>query len=453
MMGRLFFSLLVATVLAAGPVAGQASPAQSTSGEPLFAQQVLGRDGTIYRLIDATYGELFTGAHEAPADSRVLALEIITPEGNVTRKLVPETSSRSAELAPQMVYVQSSNTVFLLWEGIFHHLHPLLYLASFQNGEWIDVLEITGDPFARKGQPQLTVTRDLNRTAEETRTTLHTVWWEETSGGTLKRYAPIVIENGVRRTWHPTWDLSSFVSEIEGAGIRDQSQVVRVGPGPRHNSVVIGFMTTPGDRVVTLEAEVLPSALGDLGDAIRTHLETEGQRATSLEALADSLADFIRDHGEGFHEASLDYLAESSREALLETRLILVGPFTDLTELSDQARIHIINEGVRIATHGLEDDAPFEIIEIERPDQPGRFHLLKVSTLSERPAPLGVGAQAELHLSVDGRNAVLAWQHGSNLVYVESIDEGWGPERRLALGESFDLATARAMLETLAASR
>lgn len=443
---RGLFSTLVALALALAWPSGL-----------LGAQQALGANGTVYRLLDDSYGALFAGGNEAPDESRVLALEIIEPGGRAKRLLVPQTQSRGAELAPNLVYDHSSDTLFLLWEGIFNDLHPLLYLASFTQGAWGEVLEITGDPFARKGRPQLVVTRDVvgrgSPEADRVRTTLHIVWWEETAGGARKRYAPIVIEGGSnQRSWHPTWDLASFGAVHEGGAIREHAELVSIVPGPRSESVLIGFLTTSGDRLVTLESEVLASALSELADSARFHILNDGLLAGGREALADSVGAFIRGSDLGFHDASLAFLAESARQAVLDTRIPYAAA-ADLADLADSARFHILNDGVRIDAHGLAEDDAFDLIEIERLDHPDTYHRLKVSVLADRPAPPQMGPDAHLFLSVDGRNAILCWVDANAVVYVVSAGDDWGPEQRLVLDASSDLESAYEMLQALARSR
>lgn len=414
--------------------------------------QVLGNDGTVYRLLDDTYGNLFPAGNEANGDSRVLALEVVAPDKETRRLLVPETASRTAELAPQLVYEQKSGTIFLLWEGIFNQIHPLLYLASFDNGGWRTAIEITGDPFARKGQPRMVATRDLVREGDEPgagRTTLHVVWWEETAGGTRKRYTPIVIENGVHREWQPTWDLSTFVADVALPAVENNTELVHVTPGPSNNSVLVGFLTTGGDRVVTLEIELLPAALSALGDQMRVHIIESGLRADPA-ALANALATAILETA-GFHQATLEHIAEQVHETVSTTRIPLDS--RGVAQLGDQIRAHIIESGARIATHGLASGGDFEIVEVERENAPGTFHTFKVTVVAERPAPANLGADAEIFLSADGANALLGWHEDDAYVYVESTSDGWSEPRRLPTGDSFDADTARQLLTTLGRGR
>ena len=420
--------------------------------------QVLGSDGTIYNLLDDTYAALFGDGGEAEGDSRVLGLERIAPDGTSQRYLVPETSSASAEVAAQLVYDQATDTVFVLWEGILNELHPLLFLASFQDDGWGGVQEISGDPFARKGHPQLGVTRDRDQTrtsedGEALRTTLHIVWWEETSGGTRKRYAPVVVSSGATGyTWHPTWDLSSFLEAVDAPPVAAYTELVRLAPGSTSNNVLVGFLTTGGDRIASVEANVLPPALAGLADAARFHITVSGLRWDSIETLAADVERFIRETGDGFDPEALDFLAEHTAAALRNERLPLGG--TDLGDLGDAARFHIINSGLRIANHGISSNDAYQLIEVERLDQPGTFDVLKISVLSDRPVPAEAEGPFDLFLSVDGRHAIVSWRiESGSVAYVESTDDGWGPARYLTLREGFSLEDAHAMLDGLARSR
>ena len=174
--------LLVALLLAA--------PAAASSG-----RAVLGADGTLVELLDGTYAELFADGNEADGDAEVLALALTAADGTVHHTLVPGTDSGPAETSPTLVY-DGAGLFYVLWEGRFNVVHPLLYLAAFDGNAWSEPVEITGNPLAHKGHPQLVVTHG---DAEEGPSAVaHLVWWEESSLGSRKRWAPVLLGDSAR---------------------------------------------------------------------------------------------------------------------------------------------------------------------------------------------------------------------------------------------------------------
>jgi hypothetical protein len=58
-----------------------------------------------------------------------------------------------------------------------------------------------------------------------------------------------------------------------------------------------------------------------------------------------------------------------------------------------------------------------------------------------------------MHLSPDGRDAVVAWSEDGEVFYRESRGSGWRSARSLRLDHGLDLAGAHAMLEQRADER
>jgi hypothetical protein len=133
------------------------------AGSPLRASlqgdEVLGADGEVYSVREGSYGELFPGGKAIDPSYPVLALEVTHPDGSRQRHLVEGSEGRDEDHLPFLLYEESSHTVFVLWETRFNVIHPILILSGY-DGTWMEPVEIIGNPFAPKTFPQIAVTRD-----------------------------------------------------------------------------------------------------------------------------------------------------------------------------------------------------------------------------------------------------------------------------------------------------
>lgn len=408
----------------------------SSAAVALEGPAVLDTNGAVLQVRQGLYGELFPERDDVDADHAVLALDILGADGSLERLLVPETDSASPEVPASLVFDRGGRIAYLLWEGQLNVIHPVLYLVGFDGEAWGRVIEITGNPFARKGHPQLVVTRDTERSATETGTktvditTLHVAWWEESSTGNRRRYAPLVLADGMHPDHSPSWYLSDFLSP-EPAAAEQRSDAMRLGRGRNERTVVVGFFTEGGDRVATVEIESLPNDLELLGNLARAQIINSGLLAENPIELSTEMRRTIIREGTAFHIAGRRFIADETRNAIREAPTSL-----QLPDLGNLARAQIINSGARLYATGLQGPETFQILEVDRPDDNDRHQLLRVTTLSERPAPR-IGENAVMFLSKSGADVLLAWQDGDeSLRYVESEENGWSDEMVLPLGPS-----------------
>ncbi len=412
-------------------------------------QLVLGPDGTVFRLYEGTYGELFPEGMEASASHPVLALDILYAEGAQERHLVPGTESADVDRSSSIVFEKNTG-VYVLWESLFNDLHPLLNLTSFDGVEWSDVIEIANGPFAIKGSPELVVTREQSRgfESQQHRTTLHVTWWQEAGGSVHKRYAPIFILDGRYSGWSPVVDLAAYVVS-EGdpflAPVPGLEYALSLRPGRDDRTVVAGFLNPQTHRLNTLQIEVLPQVLGNMADDARAQIIILGSRATTLQDLGHAVESRMLDFGSEFHHATLAYMAAQVR-AGIESSL---EELTDggISSIADEARAQIIILGSQFGPDGLADRGDPQILEIGQSASGGEpYQYLKVSMISDRAAP-EVAGPAKLVLSESGLNLVVTWEDGRRIYYRESVAGDWSEPSFIELTDDLDRETAYRMLE------
>ena len=410
-------------------------------------QIVLGSDGTVFRLYEGTYGDLFPEGAEAQTENSVLALEVLRSEGVVERWLVPGTESADPDGSSSIVFEKNLG-VYVLWEALFNGLHPQLKLTSFDGAQWSEVIEIDGGPFRFKGSPQLLVTRESSRHLDvPDRTILHLTWWEESAGAALKRYAPIFIQGGSYIGWSPVIELADFLAAGEGELLPEVPGLERalsLRPGKNDHTVVAGFLNPQTHRLSAVEIEVLPTALGRMADKARAHIVILGSSAKSHEELAKGLGEKMVELGSEFHEATLTYMMDRV------TSVVAAAPETltpeGIESIADKARAHIVILGSQFGSDGLVNVGDPQILEIgQSPSGGGPYQYVKVSVASDREAP-EVGGPAELMLSESGQSMIVSWEEEDRVHYLESTSEGWSEPIVIELTEELDRETAYRML-------
>ena len=408
---------------------------------------VLGSDGTVFRLHEGTYGELFPEGAEADAEAPVLALDVLRAEGPAERWLVPGTESPDPDSSSSVVF-EDNLGVYVLWETLFNGLHPQLKLTSFDGFEWSEVIEIANGPFSFKGSPELLITRERSRNPEvEDRTTLHLTWWEESAGAVLKRYAPVFIQGGSYIGWSPVFELSDFLAAAEDEALPEVPGLERalsLRAGKNDRTVVAGFLNPRTHRLSAVEMEVLPSALGNMADKARAHIVILGSSAKSLGELARGVGEKMVELGGDFHEATLDYMTARVMAAV-ESAPDELTP-AGIESIADKARAHIVILGSQFGPDGLVNLGEPQILAIGQAASGGEpYQYVRVSVVSDREAPQ-VGGPAELFLSESGQNMIVSWEDEGRIYYVESAEEGWSEPSAIDLTEDLDRETAYRML-------
>ena len=425
--------------------------AQGLAAASLQAQErrlTLEPDGTVYRLLQGSYGELFPDGTATDPEHPVLALEVLPASGEPERWVVPGTESWDPESSPSLVYEKSTRRLFLLWQQLFNGIHPLFYLLSFDGAEWSDLVQITSGPFTDKGSLQLAVTRE-DAVDGGGRTLVQLVWWEEAPNATnRKRYAPIFLEDGVDIDASRVFDLSVILPAApqetpppEAVGLE---YALSFRSGRNDHTEVVGFLDPDSQRLFVLDLELLPAAVSNLAERVRGHIVIVGSEFPTRGELAESISNELLVIGTDFHPATLRYLDHQIRQ-------IVNSPDTELTpggiqNLADGVRGHIVIVGSRIGNGGLDDGSDSEILTIG-PSVNGGYHNLKVSKVFDRAAP-DVGGAAQLLLSESGRKVLVAWEEGEDRIhYTESLEEGWSEPGVIELTEELDRETVYRMLE------
>ncbi len=435
-----------ALLLASAFVALAASPLLASSP----GTQVVGSEGAVLRVLSGSYGELFAGGTETSPENQVLALDVMRGAAS-QRVLVPGTESVFEEFSPSLVHDSRAEVTWLLWEGLHNGVHPLLYLRSFDESGWGELIELSGSPFSRKGHPQLVVTRDRSTEAaadgspiEVERAILHVFWWEEQGTEMRERYAPLVLEGGRFIGAHPVIDLSErYAPGSAAVPLSAVGDLLRVQPGPSAGSVLAGFVEHDAGQVVSLEIEAVPRALSRLAENI-TDFVRDQQSSVTLEALANLVRERLAQIGGEIHPATLDYLEQSVASLIVSSDPALVVS-EGMESLGRKAGMHILIIGAR-QTVEITEQAQDEILTVSRFSGEKPWHHLRLSKISSRPYPESVGAEAQLFLSRNGREACLAWTADSKVYYRESAGAGWADAQEITLGESLDLETVMAII-------
>lgn len=428
------------------------------------AQQgaTLGTNGQVFFARTGTYGDLFKGGDPSQAKNPVLALEIVRPDAPTLRLLVPTTEGEAAELSPSVIFEESSNTLFLLWESRVNRANPVLKLVGFDGLRWIDPVEI-GNPAATKSSPQLAITRDSYTVGEgedavvRSRTVAHLLWREEEAGAAAQTlYTPIILENGTFAgvSAEQIYDLteldpsSTSVNTPELAG--NVASILRLQAGRDSQTVVAAFTSPVTRRVVSVEIDVLPGELSLLADDARAHIVDIGRRSSypgNLKLIADGARAHIVDIGRRFfHREIATSLADQ-----IQAKIMATQGKEDLNLLADIARAHIIEIGAKLSGRGLLQAsglAVSRIVEVsgslsENPLQ----HLFQFRLASSRPAPEIGSGEVSLFVSKTGKDVLVAWADAQRVLYRESQGDGWRALQEIKLSPNVSLQRANEILE------
>jgi hypothetical protein len=427
----------------------------------------LGAKGEVYIVKIGAYRDFFPKGNEAAAQEPVLVLEIQQPGENPQRVLVPYSKNSDIESAPSVLYEESSNTVYLVWAvRQVNSWNSALMLASYEGGQWSRLTQATGNRFATKSSPQLTVTRDSfsgagpdGQTVSRSRTILHLTWVEEAGQGDYEiLYSPVILVDGEYIGTNPIYSLSSFASStLSGSQFAPPlslvlSPTVHIGRDKR--TIVVGFASTTERRVVTLEIDSLPEELSSLGETARANIIEIGRNAYPADrpAFAEKVRQTLVDNGGAFHADVIRYIADHVYEQVLNDR----GQSTDdLYSLGETARANIIEIGASFSGRGLRDrtEGPKpKIAQVDNPDpkpQSTAPHLIQLRVVSSRPMPQ-VGAEGlQLFLSESGEEVLFGWlgKDKDRVYYRMSQENDWTTPREIKLSDSLTLEKAYQILE------
>ena len=260
------------------------------AASPILAEAhdvTLGANGELFRVRSGSYADLFPGSNPAVAANLVLTLDITQLQAGGTttqRLLVPGTGGNDVESSPSLFFEQASNSIFLVWESRINPLHSVLYLTSLSNGEFGDLVQISGDRYSFKSSPQIAVSRDTfelfdadGNSQRHIRTIVETVWWETTGSEDRAVYAPVILIDGTYLGWNPVFLLDEL-ADSEGP------RVVELPTGPHlhapsihlgdSGAAVATFVNSETGRLNTVEIDVLPVDLSDIAARVRAKILT-----------------------------------------------------------------------------------------------------------------------------------------------------------------------------------
>lgn len=430
----------------------------------------LGSDGEVYAVRTGAYGELFPNGKDFDRANPVVALEINKPGAAVQRILVPGTGGEEAESVPTLLFEDSSQTVFLLWESELN-FHPILQLAGFDGSGWSRPIEVIGNPFASKTSPQFAVTRDSyeepgpdNSVVSRHRTILHLVWQEENAGGSFSTfYSPILIGDQGYFGWNPVYNLDEYlqdrVTPSAGGAQPALARAPIVETGRDERTVVIAYASTAIGRLAAIEVDVLPEHVTQLADKARSHIIDLGRKyyPSDLAGLADKARSHIIDLGHAFRPEVVQAMADQVKA------LILAGSAPGLEALAEKARSHIIDLGAQLSGRGLRGvngaDATAKLLEVDPdPSAPESAaasgpYLFQFRVVSNLAVPrVGPGA-VRLFVSQSGENLTVSWAQADRVVYRNSRNNGWTDARELRFSDSLNLSKAYEILEQRLSNR
>lgn len=439
------------------------------------SEATVGSHGELYLIRSDIYGELFPVVpppRGTDRGDRVLALEVARPGAPTERYLVPQTGGAADESQPFLLYEQSSDTAYLIWESRVNQIHPVLLLAGFTSDDgWTAPIQILSNFVAAKTSPRIAVTRDSYKvTGEEqprNRTFLHVVWKEDNGRGDFETlYLPIILENGAFIGKSPIFNLNSHdtAEQANGNGnptTTDLLRSLRIQSGRDGQTVVVSFAAPDSLRMVSLEIDVLPAQLGKLADDARMHIIDIGRKLSypaKLQQIADGARMHIIDIGARLFQPEIaQAIGDAVRAKILERKG--ADPIEGLAAL---ARMHIIDIGARLSGRGLRNPTGKAttgpaIVEIDgssdlssvAPGSPAlpTVHLLQFRVAASRPLPeVGAGA-VTLFASKTGQDQLIAWAETDRVKYRMSEGDAWSELREILFSPGVDLQRAYEILD------
>ncbi|MES1211883.1 MAG: hypothetical protein ABUL63_06070, partial [Acidobacteriota bacterium] len=264
------------------------------------------------------------------------------------------------ENSPSLIFEDKSETLFLVWESRVNGIFPVLMLGGLDAGQWLQPVQVNGNPMSDKTSPQIAVTHDSYQVTESQeirqRTVIHLLWGEENGAGAYETfYAPVILANGSFIGKTPIYRLNDFDDASVAVGLPPLDSgllhALRIQPGRDGQTVVAAFISPVTRRIITLEIDVLPAQLGMLADDARAHIVDIGRRLSfpaKIQQIADGARAHIIDIGRAFQPEIAMSLANQVRDQILAS-----GGMQNVTLVADAARAHIIDIGAKLSGRGL----------------------------------------------------------------------------------------------------
>jgi hypothetical protein len=383
------------------------------------------------------------------------------------RVLVPGTGGTEVENSPSLIFEDTSETLFLVWESRLNGIFPVLMLGGLDAGQWLQPVQVNGNPMSDKTSPQIAVTHDSYQMAAsqeiQQRTVIHLLWGEENGAGAYETfYAPVILANGSFIGKTPIYRLNDFDTARVSVGLPPVGSALlhalRIQPGRDGQTVVAAFVSPATQRVVSLEIDVLPAQLGMLADDARAHIVDIGRRLSfpaKLQQIADAARAHIVDIGRAFQPEIAASLANQVRDQILAS-----GGMPSLSLVADAARAHIIDIGAKLSGRGLRslnaESTTLETAEIAAESSsaaPALTNLIQFRLASNRLAPQVGQGTISLFASGTGEDVLVAWAQAERVLYVTSKGNDWNAVREIRLTDSVDLQRAYSILAQRLSSR
>lgn len=426
---------------------------------------ILAFDGKPIRLIQSVYGELDPLGSLADPRHPVIALERPSTDGRLRLELVPGTEGPEQEGGFSLLYDRDSESLFIFWESRQQGSTALNLAGRTADGEWTEVVEVSGNPFSPKTPPRLAITHDSYWTEGETgeplrarRSILHLVWSEDRDGDQTLVYSPVMLRNGAYLGPNALYDLADLATGeplLEApAPSRWLTEALRVAAGTDGHSVVLAFADSATHRLLTLQIEALSDEVVSLADGARSNITVIGHRPP-IRRVLDVARSNITVIGHRIHPGVRSFMMRSIEGSLLGS-----GDGADLdTPIDAQLAASIVWEEIVRAAASVQDQGLVDDETLSEPRilevlgrEPGEDRsegspLLQVRVASSRPVPETGDSLTRLFVSPDGRDVIVSWLEASRLRYVESQQDGWSPVQSFELGDQLSLAAAYELLD------
>ena len=439
---------------------------------------VLGKGGDVYHVSVGTYGDLFPDGSETSAEAQVLQLQARRGSGAVESHLVPGSESDDSDRTPSLFFDASTEKLHVVWSSSNTSTLTRINLASFDGSQWSETIEVSGNIYSEKSAPRLAVTHDRFELAGEgsggssTRTVLHVVWSEDTTEGEKVMYAPVVLIDGqLASTWRRVHQLNGYVSQELAQDPFNTNVPEKLLAAPtvdaaaETNAVVIGFADSGTGALVQLELSIPATELSELADSLANRLDAsnlcerlDSEGSDALTSIAEEARVHIVVFGRRIHSRVLSPLAEDVKNVLIARAADLCAE-GGLTSVSSEARVHIVVFGARAQEGELLARAEASKAHVllaaaqEVGDDVYVQHLARLQVKSERAAPAIDEGEPTIFVSPKGSGAVVVWENGNALTYVESEAGGsWSNAYTLRIGSTLSRSEAYTILRDRARS-
>lgn len=159
---------------------------------------LLTADGTLYT-IESEYAENFPQMNVRAGQFLLLTAQ---NGANVTKTVVPDSTTEGLHRRPALAYDSESDTLFVFWLRTPNAMSSELLVASYQGGKWRAATSIDDKPMTFRYNLRIAVTRRVAQTQRDgslldvPMVVVHAVWWEITGNGETAHYAMLPVDHG-----------------------------------------------------------------------------------------------------------------------------------------------------------------------------------------------------------------------------------------------------------------